>query len=45
MLDNYREAGNPNPPLWFKMFPVVLVDRDRIYKNDNKRPKQLRSGY
>lgn len=45
MLDNYHESGNPNPPLWFKMFPVVLVDRDRIYQNDNKRPKQLRSGY
>lgn len=45
MLDSYKDSGNLNAPLWFKMFPVVLVDRDRVYKLDNKRPKQLREGY
>ena len=45
MLDSYKDSGNLNAPVWFKMFPVVLVDRDRVYRNDNKKPKQLREGY
>ena len=45
LLNSYKESGNPNPPTWFKAFPIVLVDRDRIYRLENKRPKQLREGY
>lgn len=45
LLDSYLDSGNPNPPSWFKRHPIVLVDRDRIYRMDNKRPKQLREGY
>ena len=45
MFDSYKDSGNLNAPVWFKMFPVVLVDRDRVYRNDNKKPKQLREGY
>ena len=45
MLDTYLDSGNQNPPEWFKEYPVVLVDRDRIYKNDNRRIRQLRGGY
>ena len=45
LLDSYLDSGNPNPPSWFKRNPIVLVDRDRIYRTDNKRPKQLSEGY
>lgn len=41
MLSSYLESSNPNPPEWFKEYPIVLVDRDRIYKLENKHPKQL----
>lgn len=45
LLDNYLDSGNLNPPDWFKDYPLVLVDRDRVYKTLNRTPKQLRSGY
>ena len=45
LLDSYQESGKENPPEWFKDYPLVLVDRDRVYKNNNKNPKQLRNGY
>ncbi len=35
LLDTYRDADCENPekvPVWFKKCPLVLVDRDRIYK-------------
>lgn len=37
MLDSYLDADCPNPrslPDWFKEYPVVIVDRDTIYKNE-----------
>jgi len=42
LLDNYLDSGNLNPPDWFKEYPLVLVDRDRVYKLKNRHPKQLR---
>ena len=41
LLDNYLDSGNTNPPEWFKENPLVLIDRDRIYKLTNKKPKQI----
>lgn len=41
LLNSYLDSGNSNPPDWFKEYPVVLIDRDRIYSLDNKWPKQL----
>lgn len=43
LLDDYKESGELNPPDWFKETPLVLVDRDRVYRKDNIYPKQLRS--
>lgn len=43
LLDNYMDADYINPkmlPDEFKKTPLVLVDRDRVYKLENKRPKQ-----
>lgn len=48
LLDSYLDADTRNPeqlPDWFKEYPIVLVDRDRIYEIDNKFPKQLICGY
>ncbi|MBR1417194.1 MAG: hypothetical protein IJ572_05185 [Bacilli bacterium] len=45
LLDSYLEADIDNPnmvPDWFKEVPLVLIDRDRIYKIENKKPKQLK---
>ena len=45
LLDSYKDADCYNPeilPDWFKKTPLVLIDRDRIYKLDNKWPKQLK---
>ena len=45
LLDSYMDADHPNPELLpdiFKEVPLVLVDRDMIYKVKNRRPKQLR---
>ena len=43
LLDHYSDADVINPPSWFKEYPLVLVDRDMVYKLENKSPKQLRS--
>ncbi len=45
LLDSYLDSGNLNPPEWFKEYPLVLIDRDRIYKTDNPYPRQLRQDY
>lgn len=48
LLDTYRDADCPNPekvPAWFKEYPLVLIDRDRIYPKDKIYIKQLSSGY
>ena len=48
LLDTYRDADCPNPekvPVWFRQYPLVLVDRDRIYPKNKKYIKQLSSGY
>lgn len=44
LLDSYLDADTENPeklPDWFKETPLVLVDRDMVYRLENKRPKQL----
>ena len=41
-LNSYLEADCDNPeelPDWFKKEPVVLVDRDLVFKLENKNPK------
>lgn len=48
LLDTYHDADCLNPekvPVWFKQYPLVLVDRDRIYPKDKIYIKQLRSDY
>ncbi len=48
LLDTYRDADCLNPekvPVWFKKYPLVLVDRDRIYPKDKMFVRELRSGY
>ena len=48
LLDSYRDADCTDPnrlPVWFKKYPLVLVDRDRIYPKEKVFIKQLRSGY
>jgi len=45
ILDSYMDADCSHPellPETFKEVPLVLIDRDRVYKLNNKRPKQLR---
>lgn len=47
LLDTYRDADCENPervPVWFRQYPLVLVDRDRIYPKNKVYIKQLRSG-
>ena len=47
LLDSYLDADTKNPenlPNWFKDSPLVLIDRDRVYKK-NLPYKQLSSGY
>ena len=47
LLDSYLEADTKNPeslPNWFKQNPLVLIDRDMIYKK-NLPYKQLTSRY
>ena len=42
LLDSYMDADHPNPELLpeaFKQVPLVIVDRDMIYKVKKKRPK------
>ena len=43
LLDSYLDSGILNPPEWFKNYPLVLVDRDRVYRKTNTHPKQLKS--
>jgi hypothetical protein len=48
LLNSYKDANveaKESLPKWFKEKPLVLVDRDRVYKLSNEHPKQLRSGY
>ena len=48
LLDTYRDADCPNPekvPVWFRQYPLVLVDRDRIYPKNKIYIKQLSSRY
>ncbi|MBR3211142.1 MAG: hypothetical protein IKF71_04325 [Bacilli bacterium] len=48
LLDTYRDADCSNPekvPVWFKKYPLVLIDRDRIYPKDKAYVKQLSNGY
>ena len=47
LLDTYFDADCLNHkylPDWFKEYPIVLVDRDRIYENGSI-IRQLRGGY
>lgn len=44
LLDSYKDADCENPdslPQYFKEFPMVLIDRDLVFKIDNKKPKTL----
>lgn len=48
LLNTYRDADCRNPenlPDWFKETPLVLVDRDRIYKKGAKVIRQIPSRY
>ena len=41
-LDSYLDADTDNPdmlPEWFKEEPVVLVDRDLVFRLENRNPK------
>ena len=47
LLDSYLDADTKNPeelPLWFKQNPLVLIDRDMVYRK-NLSYKQLTSRY
>lgn len=42
LLDTYKDADTRRPenlPTWFKQYPIVLVDRDDIYRLENTHPK------
>lgn len=39
LLDSYKEIGEDVPD-WFKEYPLVLVDHDRIYRLETKIPRQ-----
>lgn len=48
LLNSYLDADCQNPealPTWFKENPVVLIDRDRIYRKDQKYIRQRTTGY
>lgn len=48
LLDTYRDADCSNPekvPVWFRQYPLVLVDRDRIYSKNKIYIKQKFCGY
>lgn len=43
VLDSYLDADTENPenlPDWFKETPLVLVDRDMVYRLGNRHPRQ-----
>jgi len=45
ILDSYLDADTENPenlPDWFKEVPLVLIDRDMVYKIGSRFPKQIR---
>lgn len=45
ILDSYLDADTENPatlPESFKEVPLVLIDRDMVYRLENKRPRQIR---
>jgi len=47
LLDSYKDADYRNVeklPDWFKEFPLVLVDRDRVYEKGKKFIKQFGEG-
>jgi hypothetical protein len=47
-LKHYHDADCDNPeslPDWFKKEPLVITDRDRVYKKDDKFIKQIKYGY
>lgn len=44
LLDTYLDADCPNPekvPVWFREYPLVLIDRDRIYPKDKEYIREL----
>lgn len=48
LLDSYKDADCSNTELlpdWFKEYPIVLIDRDRIYEKGNTFIKQLNQRY
>ncbi len=48
LLDDYHDADTRYPenlPEWFKETPLVLVDRDRVYRIEQDYIKQQKSGY
>lgn len=45
LLDLWEEANNPFAPEWFKEYPLVLVDRDRVYDIDKPSIRELQSRY
>ena len=48
LLDTYLDADTSDPeslPDWFKEYPIVIVDRDLIFKKGNKLVKRLHGGY
>ncbi|MBE6149442.1 MAG: hypothetical protein E7170_01805 [Firmicutes bacterium] len=48
LLDSYKDADCENPELlpdWFKEYPIVLIDRDRIYEKGKTNIKQLNQRY
>lgn len=54
LLDSYLDANTDNPeevPDWFREYPIVLVDRDRVYPDKvdeiwgRRRMKQLRESW
>lgn len=47
LLNSYLDADTKDPeslPMWFKQTPLVLIDRDRVYRKDLPF-KQIRNGY
>ena len=44
LLDSYKDADCENPeelPQYFKDFPIVLIDRDLVFRVGDKHPKSL----
>lgn len=48
LLDSYKDArvyDLESLPDIFKEYPMVLVDRDRVYELENRHPRQLRESF